>query len=80
MNRRRTLTVGDLPPRRPDRTLPDGSIVLARQPCLYCATCQGTYSANPGDYWAAEKTTPLRCCGRALRLVDEARTFQEVRL
>lgn len=51
---------------------------LPEEPCnfvnlrefLYCPVCSAEYSAQRGDYWAAEPTTPMTCeCGIHLALV-----------
>jgi hypothetical protein len=72
------LRVRDLPPPIPGRALPNGGYVEARQPSLYCPHCDASYSANPGDYWAANPATVLRCvCGERLRLVMTRTVHEE---
>lgn len=52
------------------RRLDSGAYIEPTRPVLYCRTCGDTYSASPGDYWAADATKPLTCdgCGGLLEL------------
>ena len=45
---------------RPNRTLDDGSTLLARQPFAYSPVTDERYSATPGDYWHMEDDDVLR--------------------
>lgn len=48
-------------------------------PFLKCiGTCQGEYSANAGDYFAASPDTVLKCCGKSMRLVRRETRLVEV--
>ena len=74
------LTVADLPPSPVGRTLPDGGNVEPIRPSIVCSKgCYGEYSANPDDYWAASRTTPIRCsvCGASMRVVRKVQRYED---
>ena len=60
-------TVADL------KTVPTGTI-------QYCTRCHNEYSAAPGDYFMLPSNTPLRCCGKAVKLVTRATVYTEVKI
>ncbi len=66
------VTKADLP-KITDRTLPNGSTIIARRPSLYCPECGETFSATPGDYWGLPEDYVFRCeeHDRPLELVLE---------
>mgnify|MGYP001276996886 CR=1 FL=1 len=58
---------------------PDGPVwIEAQHPSLYCGECQCTWSANPGDYWAADPQTVFTCCGESMRLVYKRVRYEDV--
>lgn len=68
------MKVRQLPPWEPSRQVetPDGPIrIEPRHPLLYCRVCGGEYSANPGDYFAANPETVFTHCGRVMALVQK---------
>lgn len=48
------------------------------RPFLHCAKCMQAFSANAGDYFAADPETILKCCGRPMRLVTARTVMTEV--
>lgn len=64
---RRVYTVGDL------KHVPPGTV-------QYCLECSQTYSATHGDYFMRSDDTPLRCCGRPVRLVIRRTVYEEVQV
>ncbi len=47
-------------------------------PMLHCSTCGAEYSANRGDYFAADPSTVFRCCRKPMRLVTKQTVYAEV--
>jgi hypothetical protein len=45
---------------------------------MYCHTCGEEYSANRGDYFAANPDTVLTCCGEPMRLAVRKAVYWEV--
>lgn len=48
------------------------------RPLMYCHTCGEEYSANRGDYFAANPDTVLTCCGEPMRLAVRKAVYWEV--
>lgn len=49
------------------------------RPFLHCAVCGERFSADLGDYFAADPETVLRCCGEPMRLVTAKTVLTEVK-
>ena len=63
------LTPAKLPPR---------SEVRERGLSIYCRRCRTHYSADKGDYFAADPDAPMKCCGGTLVLARRVVTVEEV--
>ena len=48
------------------------------RPFLLCRVCGGEYSADAGDYFAAEPETVLRCCRKPMVLATKQTVYREV--
>lgn len=48
------------------------------RPSLYCSKCNSLFSANAGDYFAAQPDTILKHCDRPMRLVIKRVTLEDV--
>lgn len=56
------MTYAELPQPVPDTPIGDaGARMIARQPILYCPSCGGEFSANPGDYWQQDRDAEITC-------------------
>lgn len=51
------------------KDLKDQIRMEGRRPVLLCNACSETYSANAGDYFAADPETVFECCGTPMVLV-----------
>ncbi len=60
------------------RDLKDQIGMEGPRPFLYCRECDGQYSANAGDYFAAAPDTVMKCCGRPMALVTRKTVLTEV--
>jgi hypothetical protein len=50
------------------------------RPLLICHSCGSEFSANRGDYFAANLETVLTCCGKPLSLAVKKVVYREVAL
>jgi hypothetical protein len=44
---------------------------------LYCSNCGAEYSANAGDYFAADPNHVFKCCRRNMALVTKSIQYKE---
>lgn len=68
----------ELPPVTLTITNAHGQRVTPAQPFLYCRVCGAEFSADPSDYWLVPPNTPIRHCGRLMRLVERVSMLREV--
>jgi len=55
-----------------------GKLWVVPQPFLYCGHCGNQFSANRGDYFAADPEHVFKCCRRNMLLVTKRTIFEQV--
>ncbi len=45
---------------------------------MFCSNCEGSNSANSGDYWDYPENHAFKCCGETMTLVTQETIFTPI--